>query len=417
MGAQVLDIDLQLWNAAKDGQLKLCSDLIRAGADPNACNDGDTALIIAIRQRHAEVRDFLIIKGADVNRTPGSRFTPLMVAAGLGDVQGCRALLANGAQIDATGATHEQALGYAAAHGHVEACRLLLNCRADIDHSDMYGTTAVGDAIVSGHDAVFDFLIERGAAVEIGQVTAAAFHGRARMLDCLLARAGERQEAFLDEAMRQLVAGGQVGLYGAMMASRACPFPDADDLANAARNGHVSMCELLIEYGVSVDAIGDRGSSALHVAVQAGHVDVARLLLVNGADVNLESNKEGWSPLYSAIQSARDNRVEICRLLAQSGAEVRPLCTEPNQMTPFQFAITSGSPAVVRWFVEECGEDLSQLTVDGKTIDSLAGARPEIVEVLRALRSLAAERAIGDGLSSADEVTAPSRRSSLACAL
>lgn len=73
--------------AAQRGDLELISQLIRAGADVNACDRGaagKTALIQAIRSREnprrAETIDLLIRAGADVNVPCARGWTPLMYA-------------------------------------------------------------------------------------------------------------------------------------------------------------------------------------------------------------------------------------------------------------------------------------------------------------------------------------------------
>ena len=57
----------------------------------------------------------------------------------------------------------------------------------------------------------------------------------------------------------------------------------------------------------------------LWIACQNGHVDVARLLLDKGADVN-RANKNGWTPLSIACSKGHVDAVRL--LLDKKGAEV-----------------------------------------------------------------------------------------------
>ena len=54
----------------------------------------------------------------------------------------------------------------------------------------------------------------------------------------------------------------------------------------AAENGHVDVAKLFIQYGVDVNAVDNEERTALHFAARNGHVDVSKVLIQNGVDVN-----------------------------------------------------------------------------------------------------------------------------------
>ena len=58
---------------------------------------------------------------------------------------------------------------------------------------------------------------------------------------------------------------------------------------SACQNGHVDIAKLLLEEGAQVDLQKKSGWSALMSACQNGHIDVAQLLLEKGAQVNLQT--------------------------------------------------------------------------------------------------------------------------------
>ena len=58
----------------------------------------------------------------------------------------------------------------------------------------------------------------------------------------------------------------------------------------AARNGHVSICEYLINKGIAVNEIQHTGSTALHGAAYYGQLKVVKLLLNYGANINIKNN-------------------------------------------------------------------------------------------------------------------------------
>ena len=50
--------------------------------------------------------------------------------------------------------------------------------------------------------------------------------------------------------------------------------------------GHVDVAKVLIQNGADVNAVDKDKWTALHFAAEKGHVDVAKVLIQNGADVN-----------------------------------------------------------------------------------------------------------------------------------
>lgn len=74
----------------------------------------------------------------------------------------------------------------------------------------------------------------------------------------------------------------------------------------------------LIEYGADVNAEGGEYGTALIAAAQEPHKAVVKLLLENGADVNLCSSGENLNALYAAASSGHG---EVVRLLLHRGAD------------------------------------------------------------------------------------------------
>lgn len=73
----------------------------------------------------------------------------------------------------------------------------------------------------------------------------------------------------------------------------------------------------------------------LHYSIYFGRIDVARLLLARGADVNLVT-KGGETPLHFA---ASELNAEMVRLLLDAGADVTVKTGTPNHDTPWDNAV------------------------------------------------------------------------------
>jgi len=67
----------------------------------------------------------------------------------------------------------------------------------------------------------------------------------------------------------------------------------------AANNGHLDICRLLIDKGAQVEAKNGGGWTPLHCSADRGHVEIVRLLCDHGADVEARTIS-GWRPLHWA---------------------------------------------------------------------------------------------------------------------
>ena len=89
-------------------------------------------------------------------------------------------------------------------------------------------------------------------------------------------------------------------------------------LMYASSKGHMEVAKLLLKSGAQVDIQTERGESALIVASMNGHHEMVTLLLSHGAQVNMQ-DVEGWSALMHA---SLDGHVKVAKLLLDHGTEV-----------------------------------------------------------------------------------------------
>jgi hypothetical protein len=71
-------------------------------------------------------------------------------------------------------------------------------------------------------------------------------------------------------------------------------------LHDAAANGHVEISRLLLQNGADVNARRYGGNTPLHDAAIFGHVDILHLLVENGADLEAQDN-DGERALHCAV--------------------------------------------------------------------------------------------------------------------
>ena len=97
----------------------------------------------------------------------------------------------------------------------------------------------------------------------------------------------------------------------------------SDVLILAVRANFVVIVKLLVDAGLDLNYQDDQGETALHVAARLGRVDCANILL-NGsasqtADAEIAEYTYGWTPLFI---SCVEGRLDVARVLIESGVDV-----------------------------------------------------------------------------------------------
>ncbi|TIQ26423.1 MAG: c-type cytochrome [Mesorhizobium sp.] len=130
----------------------------------------------------------------------------------------------------------------------------------------------------------------------------------------------------------------------------------ASNLGDLVKHGDVAAVASALDKGAAINEID--GVTALYIACESGNVELARLLIKRGADVNLPVSWQR-TPLYAANKGGR---ADIVKLLLDNGAD-------PNQVakaqTPLHVAAENGCLQCVIHLVE-AGADVNALTLDGK---------------------------------------------------
>ncbi|MEX1170379.1 MAG: ankyrin repeat domain-containing protein [Chloroflexota bacterium] len=162
--------------------------------------------------------------------------------------------------------------------------------------------------------------------------------------------------------------------------------PDLD-VFEAAALGYLDRLRACLEDDpAAVGSLSADGYTALHFAAFFAKPEAARILLDAGAQVGMvAANEMRVQPLHSA---AAGRQIEICRLLLAGGAEVD--ARQAGGFTPLHEAARNGDPEMVELFLS-AGADPTARTEDGRTAADIAegSAHPDVA---RRLRDIAADR-------------------------
>lgn len=161
----------------------------------------------------------------------------------------------------------------------------------------------------------------------------------------------------LPESLRALVeaaAAGDAPRVQALLARGVSPNPPwvsaerpAPPLHRAAERGHVEIVRLLLAAGANVNAVdASPGVSPIYYAARAGHAEVVRLLLRSGAGAG-GGTDAGVTPLHEAAGSRAAGSLEVVRLLLAHGANAEARAFEPEG-TPLDYATRAGRADIAR---------------------------------------------------------------------
>lgn len=184
-----------------------------------------------------------------------------------------------------------------------------------------FGGTALHEAVVLGcSDAIVKLLIEHGANVEATDrngrtpLAMATALNRDSAADVLKSHGADQQsvrhvDRWVSACFAQDAEEAARLLSEETVESLLCP---ADHLwvCRAARLGISETVRLLIDGGVSANAVDDDAQSALHLAAMNHDVDSVRVLLDQGADAT-RLNFENLMPVDCAVASTSDHRAAV----------------------------------------------------------------------------------------------------------
>jgi ankyrin repeat protein len=265
-------------DAAMRGDAAAVRAAVARKADVNGAQlDGTTALHWAVERDDQAMAELLIRAGARVGAATREGVTPLQLAAVNGSAAMITRLIKAGADPNAPlTPAGDTALMMAARTGRTDALRVLIEAGANVNARETWGgTTPLMWAVSEGHVAAATLLIGASADVNARSHYVAAANGR--------------------------------GFEGRTPVSNRTD-PKAEEFASgwltplmlAAREGHVEVTRLLVNAGADVNQTAGDGKTALALAIFNGQYDVASLLVDAKSDVN-RADAQRFTPLFWAV--------------------------------------------------------------------------------------------------------------------
>jgi uncharacterized protein len=265
-------------DAASRGDREAVRAALARKADVNLPQvDGTTALHWAVERDDLDLADLLLRAGARVVARTREGATPLQLAAINGSARMIDRLVKSGADPKAPlTPSRDTALMMAARTGKTDALRVLLEAGAEVNATESWGgTTALMWAVAEGHVEAARTLIAAGADVNARSSYVAAANGRGFE--------GRTPTANRSESKAEEFASGWL-----------------TPLMLAARDGNVEVARVLVGAGANVNTVAGDGKTALALAIFNGNYEVASFLVDQKADVNAP-DAQRFTPLFWAV--------------------------------------------------------------------------------------------------------------------
>jgi ankyrin repeat protein len=305
--------------AALQGNKEIVKLLLEAHADINVLNsEGKTPLYLCVEYTCPDLIP-LLAAPETVNQPAANGKTPLILATDTNQVNAVESLLKHQADPSLPENTSGRStpLHFAALQGNQEIVKLLLDARADPKALNSEGKSPLYFCIEYQHPELIPLLVT-------------------------------------PETINQPANSGKTPLILAV------------DI------GRKDSVESLLKYkpDPNIPDYFGSGMTALHYAVHWHQIDLAKLLLENGAKVS-SPNAQGVQPLHYAV--INQNSTDMLSLLIENGADLNAVV---HDQTPLHLAESSGSEPLVRFLLEQ-GADPNKVFRLGTPLSRSTRTNPE----------------------------------------
>ncbi|VDH90211.1 Hypothetical predicted protein [Mytilus galloprovincialis] len=321
----IYNTDTSLLQCCLEGDVSLtkwCCEI--GGADINYCRpNGQSPLIIACEQGHAEIVRFLLERGVDYNKFDKWEWSPVVIACKNGYTEILSILEENGIIYDKCNRFNRSPLMLASEHGNTEIVRTLLKQGADFNKCNNDGQSSLIIACEHGHVNIIEILLASGSKYN------------------------------------------ECNKWGQSPVMMACKY------------GHIEIVRILLDRGVDCNKCTLWNETALMIACEQGYTEIVEMLLKRGAEHRNTFDKLGKSPVWI---TCRYGHIEILKILLDNGAEYST-CDSENR-SPLLIAHKYGYQDMVWLLVQKTVDDNSGEMMDKSLlIFSLTCYPSEIVRI------------------------------------
>ncbi|XP_064457287.1 ankyrin repeat domain-containing protein 17-like isoform X2 [Ornithodoros turicata] len=328
----------------------------------------DTALTLACAGGHEELVSLLLTRGAHLEHRDKKGFTPLMLAATAGHAGVVDVLLAHGAEVEAQSErTKDTALSLACSGGRYEVVEILLERNANKEHRNVSDYTPLSLAASGGYVNIIKLLLQNGAEINsrtgsklgISPLMLAAMNGHTAAVKLLLDNGSDinaQIETNKNTALTLACFQGRQEVVALLVDRKANVEHRAKTgltpLMEAASGGYVEVGRVLLDKGADVNAppVPSSRDTALTIAADKGHYAFVELLIKKGAQIDVK-NKKGSSPLWLACNGGH---LDVVQLLVAAQADIDSM--DNRRVSCLMAAFRRGHVKAAKWLVKHVAQ-------------------------------------------------------------
>lgn len=348
----------------------------------------DDRVAMAVRQQGlGAIWPMLQENPSMINEIHPNGYGLLHIAVYDGSINVVELLLDEGADVNLLNHRNESALHLAAERDFQDIAKILLQHGADINRRSFTGNTVLHGAVNARNTSLFNFLLDNGADVRATNVK-----GNSVLEEVVRVKSIDMLEMIFKPGVQV-----DLGLSDAETGKLMCTAVDSSKkdiveflwnrgfnfiemnykgetaLHVATREGFEEIVVLLLDRGASVEVIDSSGNTLLHCAAVSGITNLFKLLM-NYATIDVNAmNNRGETAMTHAINGAYD---EIIRILLDSGAQV---VFEKTSLVNY---MNSGGSAEVFRLLLSSASDWDRRVADLALSVACVKNREEIVKIL-----------------------------------
>lgn len=355
--------------AAMLGKSDQVQAYLKSGQVPKA--DLQDILFYTAAFGDSKTLQLLAQKGQSLKSTDDLDNTLLAIASKTGNLDTMQFLIENGANLNAQNGDYYSPLRLAVADDQYEAAKLLLSKGAKMQAESLLDNSP---------DVLWN----------------AAWNGNVNMIKLLFQYGYPKTDAAISLAMQSAAENNQTGPLKYLISlgyNADLEYFDQTPLAQACKYGNVDIIQFLIDHGADPNGRNLKGTpeTPLSIACSFGQTDAARYLIEKGADVNFipqySKSDFGSTALTGAISSGS---LEIVKLLIQHGANINE--NDPNEGYPLTVAAFFRSKVILEVLLKNGAE------VNGKDNDEntalILAARDGDIDNVKLLLQYHADKSI-----------------------
>ncbi|WP_265041640.1 ankyrin repeat domain-containing protein [Wolbachia endosymbiont (group B) of Melanostoma mellinum] len=248
----------------------------------------------------------LKVKGVNINSTsPLFKWTALHWAVEDRNIEVARKLIEEGADVNLLDSSQRTTLYQPAVNGDIEIIKILVTKKVNHNVEDLMNLTALYEAARNGHKEVVRLLMNNGAdvkkngALKLTPLHIAVANVDRAMVDCII-----KNDKNIDKNIEIVDVFGWTPLYWAVTKNDISILED--------------LLKCISEHGADVNLEDNLiGRSPLHIAATNGNVGAVELLIKYGANVN-HKDAWGWTPFNCA--ATKGNRKVMYYLIAHGAS-------------------------------------------------------------------------------------------------